>query len=220
MIKQVFRFSFTDAFIHTLEMWRRSWAPLLALTCFFEGFGWLSLRLLAENQISQQIFQALWSLAVESVFLLIIPKLYKDWLEGKPPQPVWPHVKKHVEPFTIESLRVLGRVSIGFLLLIVPGLIRAIQYYFVGYIIQFDPRYERGEVDALEASKALVQGRFFLVLGVLIWILALSLLGQLRDLTSLSEIATSAAFVLMLFLRVYMQIVLYYFYSLLQKTRP
>ena len=218
MINQVFRFSTTVAFRHTLEVWRRGWATLLLLTCVFEAFGWITFRLFADYRIFQQVYQSLWGIAVESVFLLVIPKMYKDWLDGKSYSSTWNHVKHHAEAFTIESLRVLGRVVLGLLLFVVPGLIRVIQYYFVGYVLQFDPRYEKGQLDALEGSKSLVKGRAWPVVVVLTLVFLLSLLGQLRDLMKLSDVATGAAFLLTLFMRVYTQVILFYFYQALNDS--
>ncbi len=218
MIKQVFRFSIGQAFRHSLEVWVRGWKLIVTLSVLAEGVEWISLRLLSSSGPTQQVFQGLWSLAVESLFLLIVPKIYHDWLQGRPYAPVWPHVKKHAEPFTIESLRVLGRLVVGLLLLILPFFIRMIQYYFVVFVVQFNSRYEKGELDALDASKQLVQGRWWSTFAVIVGVAIIGAVGSLGDMAKLSPTQAGIAFLLTLFLRVYTQVILYYFYELLVAT--
>ncbi len=71
------------------------------------------------------------------------------------------HYKAYLKDVTVETLRSYGRIAIGFLLLILPGIYRYIQYSLINYIVQFDERYARGEIDALETSRSLLKGRFF-----------------------------------------------------------
>lgn len=78
------------------------------------------------------------------------------------------HYKRYLRDLVIESLRALGRIAVGFLL-IIPGFIRMIQYYLVPYIVLFDPQYHEGKIDALEEAKTLLKGRLFkfaLLLGL------------------------------------------------------
>jgi hypothetical protein len=70
------------------------------------------------------------------------------------------HFKKYLRDIVIESFRAMGRIAVGFLL-IVPGILRLARFYLVPYIVQFDSEYEKGRVDALEEATSLLKGRFF-----------------------------------------------------------
>jgi hypothetical protein len=65
------------------------------------------------------------------------------------------YYKKHFRDLVIETLRGIGRIAVG-LLLIVPGFKRMIQYYLIPYIVQFDENYQAGKIDVLEESERLL----------------------------------------------------------------
>ncbi len=77
-----------------------------------------------------------------------------------------PYLKKYLRDLVIETFRAMGRVAVGFLL-IVPGIIRATQYYLIPFIVQFDEKYQKGEIEVLEEAKTLLRGRFLRFFGVL-----------------------------------------------------
>tara|TARA_B110001454_G_C12723072_1_gene435684 strand:+ start:155 stop:853 length:699 start_codon:yes stop_codon:yes gene_type:complete len=54
----------------------------------------------------------------------------------------------------IETLRSWGKTTWWFLALILPGLYKFISYSYVPIIVYLDPEYDKGAVDALEASEA------------------------------------------------------------------
>lgn len=76
------------------------------------------------------------------------------------------HFKKYLRDIIIESLRAMGRIAVGFLL-IIPGIVRLVRYYMIPYIVQFDSSYEIGKIDALEEANSLVKGHFFKLFGLL-----------------------------------------------------
>lgn len=66
-------------------------------------------------------------------------------------------IRAYLEKGIIESLRAfLKSVRWGFLF-IIPGLVKAIRYQFVTFIICTDENYEKGEIDVLNASEKLTQ---------------------------------------------------------------
>jgi hypothetical protein len=67
-----------------------------------------------------------------------------------------------------EFFRVIGRTAIFTLLAIVPGVVVLVQLWFVPWIVQFHVAYQNDEIDALEGSRGLVKGHFWLVL---FWVL-------------------------------------------------
>lgn len=60
------------------------------------------------------------------------------------------------EQLFIETLRSWGKTMWWFLALILPGLYKFIAYAYVPAVVFFDPEYDKGNVDALQASE-----RFF-----------------------------------------------------------
>lgn len=61
----------------------------------------------------------------------------------------------------IEELRAMGKVMLWFLLLILPGFIKLVQFVFVPFVVALDPQYRQGHRDALDYSKKLVNRHFW-----------------------------------------------------------
>lgn len=61
----------------------------------------------------------------------------------------------HLNQLLIENLRSWGKILLGFICFIVPGLILFLRYLLVPFVVLFDPSYEQGQVDALEQSRNL-----------------------------------------------------------------
>lgn len=78
----------------------------------------------------------------------------------------------------IETARALPVILLRFLLLIIPGIIESIRLYFIPYIVMFDAEYQADRVDALERSREVVRGHFWVTLFVLILLMAASMLGR------------------------------------------
>ncbi len=66
------------------------------------------------------------------------------------------HFLRDFNAFLIENLRSWGKILLGFIFLILPGGILFFRYMLVPFVVVFDPEYDRGNVDALERSRALV----------------------------------------------------------------
>jgi hypothetical protein len=82
-----------------------------------------------------------------------------------------------------ESLRATGAAIWWGFLLIIPGLIRFLQFSFVPFVVFLDPEYRAGKKDALKESTRRVNQRFVQVLGILVLFTVLIPLG----LSSLDE---------------------------------
>jgi hypothetical protein len=91
--------------------------------------------------------------------LLVISTLQADSL------PVF--LKKHFRFSLIEEMRSWGQAMMWSFLLLIPGLIRFLQFLLVPFIVCLDPAYQRGERDALVRARELVRGR------TLLWMLLL-----------------------------------------------
>lgn len=80
------------------------------------------------------------------------------------------HFFKHYLPqLVIETLRAWGKILLWSLLFVFPGFIRYIAYVLVPFVVAISPAYERGEVDALTASTALVK-KYWLEILTLIFV--------------------------------------------------
>ena len=78
----------------------------------------------------------------------------------------------------IEAMRAWGKSFMWSFLLIIPGIIKFAQYFFVPFVVCFDPNYQRGQVDALEQSQKISKGRLPVLIGLLILFDAILPLGM------------------------------------------
>ncbi len=82
-------------------------------------------------------------------------------------------LRQHLELGLIETLRAFFKSVLWGFLLILPGFHRYFQYQFVLYTVGLDPRYQKGEIDALEESKKISRGRM-IALSVLLIVFGLT----------------------------------------------
>ena len=89
----------------------------------------------------------------------------------------WKFVVKHFHQCLIEYVRAFISVGIFSMLLIIPGIIRWVQLFFVTLVSAFDPDYQQGKKDVLQESSRLVRGAwiplFLLVVFTMIFPLIL-----------------------------------------------
>ena len=84
------------------------------------------------------------------------------------PEPLLQNLKQQWSPVFRESMRASGIAVAWGLLLILPGLVRFIQFSFVPFIVMRDPAYAAGKIDVLKVSTKLVNRRFLPVLFLVI----------------------------------------------------
>ena len=78
------------------------------------------------------------------------------------------HFFKHYMPqLIIETLRAWGKILLWSLLFILPGLVKYVAYVLVPFVVASSPRYDKGELDALETSKNLVKKHWWEILGLI-----------------------------------------------------
>ena len=87
------------------------------------------------------------------------------------PMGLWKFSLVHLKPFSLESIRSLGWVLLFLPLLIIPGIIKYLQFLMVPYVVLCDPKYQAGEIDALAESARLMKGlvsiaMIFLILSI------------------------------------------------------
>lgn len=135
--------------------------PLFLVAGIFRRFmGGLSSDYSAVSPVLVAVTNFTFEFGFALVISAIVPVFAYDVFHKQPIRSLTVHFNKWVGQLTIESFRVMLYVFIGFLMLIIPGLIRIITTYFVVLVVQFDPRYEENKVDALKVSAGLVKGHF------------------------------------------------------------
>lgn len=96
-------------------------------------------------------FNGMWILWAQSVVLTSI-------LQPLHPQTSTTTIAIKLGDFTKEWLRALGNASLWMFALVVPGLLRLVDYTFLPFVCFFDSDYQNGTVDALERCRSLAKG--------------------------------------------------------------
>lgn len=120
----------------------------------------------------------------------------------------------------IENLRCSLAIIIRLPLLVVPALVEMIRLFCVPFVVQFDPRYGRGEIDALTTSRSLLKGHFLKVVPILLFVGLVSIVPEfwLKSLSILeSPILYSVGVTISVLCEVYFSIVAYLVYRELAK---
>ena len=150
--------------------------PLIAMHVMNMGFNQamiilqeIRMEAKSDSFIPQMFAIAFIGFLVQSLFKVVAVLLISYHFYHK--SPLLSFLKKHTELGLIESLRAFFKSVLWGFLFIIPGIIKMIRYQFVVYIVASSKKYEAGELDALEASEKLSEGRFW-SLTTLILILA------------------------------------------------
>lgn len=83
-------------------------------------------------------------------------------------QRVTDFAKRNFGYLTKEHMRGFGKVFLWGILLIIPGFWKFLQILFLPFVVGLDSRYQRGELDALEASRAVFKQHWAKVLGLFV----------------------------------------------------
>jgi hypothetical protein len=78
------------------------------------------------------------------------------------------YIYRYLNQSCIEVLRSWGKTLIWSFLLIIPGIIKYLQFLFVPFVVTTLPKYDEGKVDALEASKVFFKKHWLKALGAVI----------------------------------------------------
>lgn len=93
-----------------------------------------------------------------------------------------------VGDFTREWLRSMGDASLWMFALIIPGLMRLVDYSLLPFVCFFNPAYQRGELDALDTCRQLARGHraqlwgLWIGFGVVIPLIITSVFGDFESL--------------------------------------
>jgi hypothetical protein len=205
----------------SLEIWpkvvRRAWVWILLSLIF-------NLMMIVLGQLFPKDESLLFFSGVLLIFsltllystlgVIIVNQVASD-VEKKEKTPLLSSLQTNFKFAMIESLRALAPIMVRWLLLIIPGIIESVRLYWLIYVVQFDEGYKKGEVDALERSRALVKGRVLKAMGVLLFVFALGMLPRLmgrEDMLLTSPLRLAAVIFASVSLEVFGDIVLYRYY--------
>lgn len=101
---------------------------------------------------------------VVNIFLSIVTIALTQWVfrnVQRPEifEPLPQFLKFNFNQLAIEIIRYIGKIMVWSLLLVIPGLIKFMQYTMVPYIVVFDAKYQRGEVDVFVRARELTRRR-------------------------------------------------------------
>lgn len=114
-------------------------------------------------------------LFVSAMVLFVAPITVIDIEKRQPLTSIWIFSNKHVYELTVESLRVLTSVLIWAVFLLLPGLYRSVQLSFYPFVVMFDEKYLKQEVECMNRSARLIQGVLLSVIAVGLISLAIDL---------------------------------------------
>ena len=160
--------SFFRRFVTVLS---RAGLPLLLISIFSSFLEQILTQVMEKEMSSMSGASPLvWVYGGASILLSVLnPILISLFvIAALKPAPVGRSLVEHGAQVTKEVLRAFGKSISWGLLLIIPGVVRFIQFSFVTFVVLLDPDYELGQRDALKQSTWLVNRSFFQVLGVLI----------------------------------------------------
>jgi hypothetical protein len=164
------------------QVMKRAWFWLI-VSSFFQLLITASQKYFMEKDlnalaISWGLFVIGSTMIVSTVGMLIVNQIVND-VENKKHTPLTDAVSINFKFAMIESLRALWPITKKSLLFIIPGLIEVMRLYWIPFIVQFVPEYREGKIDALEASRAFVKGRFWRAFGLLLFTFVLGILPHL-----------------------------------------
>ncbi len=113
----------------------------------------------SDSYIPQMFAIAFVGFLLQSLFKVISVLLISYHFSNK--SSLLPYLKKYTELGLIESLRAFFQAVLWGFLFVIPGIVKMIRYQFVIYIVAASKKYEAGDLEALDASEKLTQGRFW-----------------------------------------------------------
>jgi hypothetical protein len=174
------------------------------------------LRAMDERYIIVAVCLTLAIQIVLSAFSVLMINQIIDDVKNKTHTPLSQPISAYLKYIIIETTRAVLPIILKTLLFIIPGIIESVRLYFIPYVVQYDPAYKAGQVDALVRSRQLVKGKLLKVMGILILTMVLSIVPRLY-LHSVTRLETALLFCLALFVclvvEIYGYIVLYFTYE-------
>ncbi len=104
------------------------------------------------------------------VFFMISCSLFNRTCEESKALKLLSFAQEKVGLYLWEGLKAFAIIMAGLICFIIPGLIKAVHYIFVGFVVFFDPDYEAGKLSALKRSKELSKGLSWWIFSLVVLI--------------------------------------------------
>lgn len=91
------------------------------------------------------------------------------------------YVANRVTYLVREQMRAMGKVIAWGLLFILPGLWKFLEYSLLPFVVCMDPRYQKGEIDALQTASRVFYRNWGKVILIVFCLMLISLLGTSID---------------------------------------
>lgn len=88
----------------------------------------------------------------------ILPLFFISFMQTLHPETTSISFLSKTQDYTREWLRGMGEASLWMFVLVIPGLLRWIEYTLLPFICFFDPAYQKGEIDALKHCRKILRG--------------------------------------------------------------
>jgi len=106
---------------------------------------------------------------VESIFLImLVPLRIMEMESQSPPRKFMEFFEALIGPLTVEGLRMTAMTLLWSILFVIPGLYFSVRWYFLPFVVMFNPDYAKGEVDCLKRSYDLTKNIFFILVLVIL----------------------------------------------------
>jgi hypothetical protein len=128
-----------------------------------------------------QLGEASVDLCASVLALFLGPITTIDAEQKRPWSSIWKHSNEHLYGLTVESLRAMTQILLWAILLILPGVYRSLCLSFFPFVVMFDERYSKGEIDALKTARENIRGVLWAVvlIGVVSLVLDLTIKASL-----------------------------------------
>ena len=143
-----------------------SFVLILSVCVFVANWLWY-IKLFGVDHIIVKVFSIFMYLSLSVVVLFMISLcLFNRTHPEEQKLKFWAFTKEITYPWLWEGLKASGIIFLGFILFIIPGLIKNVQYMFFSFVVFFDPDYKAKKVSALKRSKELSKGLGWWILGL------------------------------------------------------
>lgn len=143
----------------------QQWAMVISL-----GFIILFLHQYTDQTLNVMLMELMqkesssFAFIVASMFLngllivWVLPLFFISFMQPFHPETASTPFLTKTRDYTREWLRGMGEASLWMFVLVIPGLLRWVEYTMLPFICFFDPAYQNGEVDALKQCRKILRG--------------------------------------------------------------
>jgi uncharacterized membrane protein len=172
------RFTVSEAVTYSWNACLRNGGPLLLVSLVvFVGNTAVVLLAAANSRVGFQLAFELLGALVDLLLILGLIRASLNVVDGVTPRLGTVFRPDGYGPYLVASILFLGGVYVGFILLIVPGLLVAVMFQFYGYVVTDHP--DITATGALRRSAEITRGARLRLIGLAAVLVCLNLAGAL-----------------------------------------